>query len=114
MKRYIKSTVITDVFLTDWIAKHKDNHPDTIVIDDRTPHTGEWEENYDGEWYIDCPGVVFVGTYEELISGGGDNLLFETYGEEEYQERLAHYLVLEEEDFMALSKPEHWIKVYSV
>lgn len=100
MKRYIKSTVVTDVFLTDWIAKHKDNHPNIIVIDDRTPYTGEWEENYDGEWYIDCPGVVFVGTYEELISGG--------------QERLAHYLVLEEKDFTAFSKPEHWIKVYSV
>ena len=110
MKRYIKSAVETDIYLRDWITKHKDNHPDRIVIDDRTPYTGKWEE-WNGESYIDCPGVVFIGTYDQLLSGGGDNLLFETYGKEEYQKQLDRYYIIDEEVIESVGKPETWLYV---
>ena len=112
MKRYIKAAVVTDIYLKDWIAMHR-NCPYIINIDDRTPYTGDWERSYDDTEYIDCPGVVFSGTYDQLISGGGDNLLFETCGIEEYQNRLNKYYIIEEKTIEFRGKPEIYLEVYS-
>lgn len=114
MKRYIKATVIQDIYLKDWIESHRDNHPSKIVIDDRTPYTGDWED-FNGESYIDCPGPVFIGTYDELLSGRGDNLLFECEGNmEDYWKRISSYYISDIETVEPSGMPpETWIAVFS-
>jgi hypothetical protein len=110
MKRYIKAAVMQDVYLKDWIVHNKDC-PYTITLNDVTPYTGEWEEMHDGTPYIDCPGPVFTGTYNELLSGGGDNLLFDCYGPEEYQEQLDTFYIIDKEITEIAEKPILWLTV---
>ena len=113
MKRYIKSAVIQDIYLKDWLAKHKD-YPYILCLDDRTPYTGEWEYlDWCDESYIDCPGIVFRGTLDELLSGGGENLLADCYGPEEYQERLDNYYIVKESEADFNGTHEIWLEVMS-
>lgn len=110
MKRYIKAAIVQDIYLNDWIANHKD-YPYRIVIDDRTQYTGEWE-TFNDEDYIDCPGVVFIGTYDDLLSGGGDNLLFECEGNlKDYLNRLNEYYIVDENMSEFQGQPELWLNV---
>ena len=108
MKRYIKSSINIPLSIADWIELHKDDHLSHITIVDTTPYPeAEYDELLEG---YDCPGVIFEGTYEDLLNGTGDENYME-YGLPETMEYNSKYFIVEDriEEFNGV--PYHYIVV---
>lgn len=70
MKRYIKSAIAEYKTLKDWIDENKsilDNNT-RITIFDKQPYPHSDEE--------EVPGIIFAGTFYELITGTGKDNYF--------------------------------------
>lgn len=66
MKRYIMSNTTTKQTLREYLVSNKDRLQNCkIIVADLTPYPGA---KPDEQGYTDCPGVLFDGTYDEIIN----------------------------------------------
>lgn len=66
MKRYIKSNTSAKQTLREYLVSNKSRLQNCkIIVADETPYPGA---ESDEQGYIDCPGVLFDGTYDEIIN----------------------------------------------
>lgn len=88
MKRYIRSVIAEYQTLKDWIDKNDGvlNDNTHIVIFDMDPYWGGDPE--------DTPGVMFDGTFMELVTGNGNDNYFipdDDYNLEDYLNKFSDY-----------------------
>ena len=96
MKRYIKCTAFYNgtgnINLNRWIMDNENNPYDKILIYSDEPY----EDTSD-----DCPGILFIGSYDELVNGKGDNSMVDFWrdvSKSEIQDDYFHWCVKEEYD----------------